>query len=76
MALKDQIIKVLAEDLGPSAEAFYIRQCKSHLNKDPDQITKQDIDELAKWCRIGVNLILGAEIAEKVMQKIIKCKTR
>lgn len=74
MTLNETVVSILAEDLGPSAQSFFVRQCKSHLNKEPENITKEDLDELAKWCYTGVKLILGDDIANKVNKKILSLK--
>lgn len=76
MTLNETVINILAEDLGPSAKSFFARQCKAHLNKEPESITKQDLDELAKWCHNGVKLILGDDIADKVNKKILSLKSQ
>jgi hypothetical protein len=54
MSLDMDLEKVLAKDLGPSASSFLSRQCKSHMGKDAGSLTKADLEELAKWCYIGV----------------------
>ncbi|KAB2948467.1 MAG: hypothetical protein MPEBLZ_01776 [Candidatus Methanoperedens nitroreducens] len=74
MAINDQIVKILAEDMGPSASPFLERQCKFHLNKDPGALTASDMEELAKWVYTGAKLTIGEGIADKLKTKILAVK--
>lgn len=74
MAISDQIIKILAEDMGPSAQPFLERQCKFHLKKDPGALTSSDIEELARWVQISSKLTLGEDIANKLKAKVLSLK--
>jgi hypothetical protein len=74
MTVETECLAVLAEDLGPAARAFLTRQCRNHMNKEPAALQKTDIDELAKWCAIGVQMALGAQIAEKVKKGLLALK--
>ncbi len=74
MAISDQVLKILAEDMGPSALPFLQRQCKYHLNKDPGFLTTLDIEELAKWVYISSNLTLGEDIAKKLKKNVLAIK--
>ncbi|MFZ3058621.1 MAG: hypothetical protein WA102_02680 [Candidatus Methanoperedens sp.] len=74
MAISDQVIKILAEDMGPSALPFLERQCKFHLNKEPARLTNSDIEELAKWVQISSKLTLGDDIANKLKTKVLALK--
>ena len=73
MAISDQIIKILAEDMGPSAGPFLERQCK-HINKEPGALTASDMGELAKWVHLSSKLTLGDGIADKLKTKILAVK--
>lgn len=70
MAISDQVVKILANDMGPSAEIFLNRQCKFHLNKDPGALTASDVEELAKWVYISSKLTLGEDIANKLKKNV------
>jgi hypothetical protein len=74
MSLDKDIEKVLAKELGPSAPAFLKRQCEAHLGKPSTILAKSDLDELARWCFIGVKLTLGEPTAEKVKKGILRLK--
>ena len=71
MSLDMDLEKVLAKDLGPSASSFLSRQCKSHMGKDAGSLTRADLEELAKWCYIGVKLTLWADVAENTKKGIL-----
>jgi hypothetical protein len=74
MSLDKDIEKVLAKELGPSAPAFLKRQCQSHLKKPVEDLTREDLDELAKWAFIGVKLILGETTAQRIEKGILNLK--
>jgi hypothetical protein len=74
MTLEQDCLSVLTKQMGPAAKAFLERQCKAHLKKEPMALQKADLDELAKWCHIGTQLILGAPVAEKVKLGILALK--
>ncbi len=74
MSLDQQCLEVLTKQMGPAAKGFLDRQCRSHLNKEPAALQKGDIDELAKWCQIGTQLVLGAPIGEKVKAGLLALK--
>lgn len=74
MSLHKDVERVLALDLGPSAPAFLKRQCESHLKIPVTSLTKEDLDELARWCAISVKIVLGEAIAENVKTGILKLK--
>jgi hypothetical protein len=74
MTIDKECLAVLAEELGPAARTFLDRQCRNHLRKDPSTLEKADIDELAKWCGNGIQLALGAQIAENVKKGLLALK--
>ncbi|HTY74646.1 MAG TPA: hypothetical protein VMD05_03675 [Candidatus Nanoarchaeia archaeon] len=76
MTTEQDCLAVLAEELGPAAKAFMIRQCRSHLNKEPSQLQKFDLDEFAKWCYAGIQVALGAQIAENVKKGLLALKQK
>ena len=74
MTLEQDCVTLLTKHLGPAASSFLARQCKYHLNKEPAALQKSDLDELAKWCHIGVSLTINKTTAEKVKQEILALK--
>jgi hypothetical protein len=76
MTVEQDCLAVLAEELGPAAKAFIIRQCRNHLNKEPSQLQLSDIEELANWCYTGVQFTLGAQVAENVKKGLLALKQK
>jgi hypothetical protein len=74
MSVEQQVLDVLTKQMGPAAKGFLDRQCRAHLKKEPAALQKGDLDELAKWCQIGTQLVLGAPIGEKVKAGILALK--
>ena len=74
MTLEDDINNVLTASLGRSAPTFLKRQLASHMHKEANQLTKADMDELAKWCFVGVSLVLDEKTAAHVRDELIKLK--
>ncbi len=73
-ALEQQCLSVLTKQMGPAAKGFLDRQCKSHLKKEPAALQKGDLDELAKWCEIGTQLVLGQVVGAKVKADLLALK--
>jgi hypothetical protein len=65
---------VLSQHMGPAAKGFLERQCRGHLHKEPIALQKTDMDELARWCQIGTQLVLGPQVGEKVKQGLLSLK--
>jgi len=76
MTVEQDCLAVLAQELGPAAKTFLLRQCRSHLNKEPSMLQKSDIDNLAKWCQTGVQLAIGAQVAENVRKGFFALKQK
>ena len=70
MNVYEQVVSVSKVYLGPAAETFISRQCKSHLKKDPTQLATSDLVTLAKWVELGAGLLMdqakAAELAGKL----------
>jgi hypothetical protein len=74
MSIEQDCITVLTNHLGPAAPSFLSRQCKFHLKKEPADLLKADLEELAKWVYIGVSLTLDKTVAEEVKTNILALK--
>jgi hypothetical protein len=74
MSVEAQALSVLTKQMGPAAKGFLDRQCKSHLKKEPVALAKGDLDELAKWCQIGTQLVLGDAVSQKVKDGLLALK--
>lgn len=74
MGLNDQVLKILTEEMGPSAPMFLERQCKHHLKIEVGALTSANMEELAKWVQIGAKLTIGEDIADKLKSQILSLK--
>ncbi len=74
MSVEQQALSVLTKQMGPAAKSFLDRQCKSHLKKEASALVKADLDELAKWCQIGTQLVLGEIVGQKVKEGLLALK--
>jgi len=51
-----QLVSVSQAFFGPATDRFLASQIRHHLNKEPDELTRQDIPKLVDW----LHLCLGA----------------
>ncbi|MDB5164457.1 MAG: hypothetical protein JWL89_83 [Candidatus Saccharibacteria bacterium] len=64
--LYDQVVKVTYVYLGPAADRFIDRQVQNHLNKPPQQLSREDLLSLIDWIRVAVSLLTeDSEIVEE-----------
>ncbi len=47
--LSDKVLEVSKPYLGPAAESFLARQCKTHLNIEMSALGPANVKDLAKW---------------------------
>ncbi len=74
--LYDRIVKTTHVYLGPAADRFIARQVQSHLNKPPEQLTKQDLENLIDWIRVAVSLLTDdSEVVEEYIAELRKLST-
>ena len=53
-----EILKVSEEFLGPAAKRFLDRQISFHLKKNPEELSKNDLVELAEWISSSALLLI------------------
>ena len=71
--LYSQVVSITQEYLGPAAERFISRQIQMHLNKKPQNITKQDIPALTNWVKIAISLLTeDTSMVETYTQSLLK----
>ncbi len=71
MSLYETVVNTGKPYLGPAAESFIARQCKSHLKIDPAALSRPHLKELAKWMEIGGGLIMDSAKAAEMAKKIL-----
>lgn len=52
-----QALEVTKEYLGPAADRFLSRQITFHLEKDPEQLNRKDIPQLAEWVKVSIAIL-------------------
>ena len=55
--LYEQVVEVTVRYLGPAAERFIARQIQMHLGKDPEDLTKKDLEKLVDWIKLAMALL-------------------
>lgn len=55
--LYQEVVDITTSYLGPAAERFITRQIKTHLHKNPDQLSPEDIAKLVDWIKIAIALL-------------------
>jgi hypothetical protein len=66
-----RILRVIDDYLGPASERFLSRQIKSHLHKNPENLQKSDIPNLAIRIRSGLLVLTRDEnIVEEAYSRI------
>ena len=74
MSLYEQTVVICKPYMGPAAEQFISRQCKSHLKTEPPLLMASQMAELAKWMGIGAELIMDKAKATELAKKIAALK--
>ena len=65
------VIDITEGYLGPAAQRFVSRQIENHLNKEPENLTKEDLIELSKWLRVSISLLTeNVTLIEECISKI------
>jgi hypothetical protein len=59
--LYSDVVQVTQDFLGPAAQRFIDRQIKTHINKDPHDLTASDIQKLAEWLKVAIALLTEDE---------------
>lgn len=52
LTLYKEVTRIAEDYFGPAAPRFINRMVASHLQKDPDQITSEDLPELINWIKL------------------------
>ncbi|MBL4693817.1 hypothetical protein JKY72_00410 [Candidatus Gracilibacteria bacterium] len=68
--LTKKVIAITIEDLGPAAERLVLRQIRSHLKKDPADLTVADLPELAKWIELSAGMLINVETGKAMADRV------
>ena len=55
--LYHKLIAVMKKYLGPAGTRFLDRQIEFHLDKKPEEITSNDIDQFKEWVKVSLALL-------------------
>lgn len=56
-SVRDQLIVISQDYLGPAAERYLDRQITTHLDKDPRKITREDLVKLIDWITLSFSVL-------------------
>ena len=69
--LYDKLIRLTHVYLGPAADRFISRQIQNHLNKEPRDLTREDLLLLIDWIRVTVSLLTDDnEVVEEYIAQV------
>jgi len=55
--LYPQVVEIATDYLGPASKRFIDRQIVNHLQKEPEELTKEDLSRLIGWIEVVVALL-------------------
>ena len=55
--LYERVVDVTMEYLGPAAERFVARQIKTHIKKEPEDLSEEDLEKLVDWIKLAIALL-------------------
>ena len=71
LVLYEQVVKVTNVYLGPAADRFIARQIENHLDKPPQQMSKEDLLQLIDWIQVAMSLITeDSDIVEEYIGQL------
>jgi hypothetical protein len=70
MNVLDKVTTLSRPFLGPAADQFIARQCKTHLKIEPADLLMSQLSDLAKRVEISAGLIMDPSKAKALAQKI------
>lgn len=59
--LYDSVVDVTRDYLGPAADRFIARQITSHLQKQPEELTRADMRKLINWLKLSMAFLTNDE---------------
>ena len=71
--LYHKVVRVTNVYLGPAADRFIARQVQNHLQKAPEDLSRDDLHKLIKWITVAVSLLTdNSEIIEEYTVQLEK----
>ena len=59
--LYTDVVQITQDFLGPAAQRFIDRQIKTHVNKEPEELSPDDMQKLAEWLKVAIALLTEDE---------------
>lgn len=77
LTLFEKVVQVTHVYLGPAADRFIVRQIHSHLNKEPEELSKEDLAKLIDWIRVAVSFLTDdSDLVEEYTDELRKLSER
>jgi hypothetical protein len=71
-SLYQEVVEITTSYLGPAAERFIARQIQTHLNKEPEELTKKDLVKLVDWIKIAIALLTeDGKVVEEYSRSLV-----
>jgi hypothetical protein len=68
-----KVVDVTSSYLGPAADRFISRQIETHLNKKPNELTREDIYKLTDCVKVAIALLTGdGKIVDSYTQSLLE----
>ena len=55
------VVQMTTDFLGPASQRFIDRQIKTHVKKDPSELTADDMEQLTEWLKLAIALLTEDE---------------
>lgn len=76
-SLFDEVVALTEPYLGPASRRFVARQIAFHLGKPPDELTEDDLPQLADWVSATLSLLTeNQEGVEEYVEQILTLGAR
>lgn len=70
-----ELVNATSPYLGPSSERFIDRQIRNHLDKEPLEVKRSDINLLIDWLRLSMNILTDDDnLVKEYITKIQKLR--
>lgn len=75
VSIYQQALIITKDYLGPAADRFLVRQITFHLQKEPEQLNKRDIPQLAEWVKVSIAILTeDKKMVDDFTRRILKLK--
>lgn len=68
----DRVLVITEDYLGPASERFLRRQLDFHLHKTAEQLTEEDLPQLAEWIKVSIGVLTESKALVDEFDKRIR----